>query len=266
MFNAKDHTFVVCAYKENPFLEDTVCALTKQSVLGDILISTSTPNDHIQSVADKFDVPVVVNPNPHLAGDDWNYGYDRAQTPLVTMAHQDDIYEPKYLETILEAANGYDPENLSILFTDYYEMREGKNVDKNVLLNIKRVMNAPLKSKKFNSSIFVKKRILAFGDSICCPAVTFNKGFLGNSIFDTTYKNSCDYKTLVDLACKPGNFVYIPEILVGHRIYAESATSLNLAENIRKKEDAEILETLWPRPIARLVNSVYALSEKSNEL
>ena len=33
------------------------------------------------------------------------------------------------------------------------------------------------------------------------------------------------------------------------RIYPESATTLNLSENIRKKEDFEILSTLWPRPI-----------------
>lgn len=266
MFTESNHTFVVCAYKENPFLESTVKALIGQTVLGKIIISTSTPNDHIRSVAEKFDIPIVVNPHPHLAGDDWNYGYDQVETALVTMAHQDDIYEPTYLETILKAANEYSSGELSIVFTDYYEMREGENVGKNTLLGIKRIMNAPLKSKKFNGSVFVKKRILAFGDSICCPAVTFNKSFLGESIFDTTYKNSCDYKTLVDLACRPGRFIYIPELLVGHRIYAESATSLNLAENIRKKEDAEIFETLWPKPVAHLVNTVYALSEKSNEL
>ena len=63
-----------------------------------------------------------------------------------------------------------------------------------------------------------------------------------------------------------GRFVYISKPLVGHRIYAESATSLNLGEDIRKGEDLEILSTLWPKPIAKLVNGVYALSEKSNAL
>ena len=89
---------------------------------------------------------------------------------------------------------------------------------------------------------------------------------LGASPFDTTYKNSCDYKTWVDFARMDGRFVYVPEMLVGHRIYAESATSLNLGEDIRKGEDLEILSSLWPRPIAKLVNKVYALSEKSNAL
>lgn len=266
MYTARDHTFVVCAYKENPFLESTVQSLRNQSALGNILISTSTPNDHIRGIADRYGIPLVINPIPHLAGDDWNYGYNQAGTPLVTLAHQDDWYEPSFLAKTLEAINRYSGNDVSIAFTDYYEIREGKRVEGNALLFVKRAMSAPLRSKALNGSIFLKKRILAFGDSICCPAVTFVKERLGESIFDTKYVNSCDYKTLVDLACARGRFVYISKRLVGHRIYAESATTLNIAENIRKKEDAEILEILWPRPIARAINSIYALSEKSNEL
>lgn len=266
MYSAEDHTFAVCAYKENPFLESTVESLVNQRVFGKIIISTSTPNDHIRSVADRFDIPVVVNPHPHLAGDDWNYGYDSADTPLVTIAHQDDQYDPEYLATVLKALNAYEDDDVTMAFTDYYELRDGERVRKNPLLSIKRIMNAPLKVKALNGSSFVKRRILGFGNSICCPAVTYVKKRLGESVFDTTYVNSCDYKTFVDLARIPGRFVYIPECLMGHRIYAESATSRNLADNIRKREDAEILEELWPRPVAHAINVVYALSEKSNDL
>lgn len=266
MYTAKDHTFVVCAYKENPFLEQTIQSLIQQTVLGSIFLSTSTPNRHIQSIADAYNLPVVVNPHPHLAGDDWNYGYNQATTALVTLAHQDDLYEPIYLREILNTINQYPQDDVSIAFTDYYEIRNESRIASNALLNIKRVMNAPLRVPVLNNSIFIKKRILAFGDSICCPAVTFVKKNLGLNIFDTSYVNSCDYKTLVDLACRPGRFIYDSKQLVGHRIYGDSATSRNLANNIRKKEDAAILESLWPKPIARAINAVYATSEKSNKL
>ena len=266
MYKSQDHTFVVCAYKENPFLETTVRTLLDQTMPCKVLISTSTHNDHIESVAEACGVPFIVNPHPHLAGDDWNFGYDSVETPLVTIAHQDDYYDPRFLETVLAALNRRDGDNTLLSFTDYFEIRDGEKVESNLLLNIKRVMNAPLRSDLLNASPFVKKRILSLGSSICCPAVTLVKENLGPHVFDTTFKNSCDYKTWVDLAKIKGRFVYVPEKLVGHRIYAESATSLNLSENIRKAEDAEILSELWPRHIARLVNSVYALSEKSNEL
>lgn len=266
MYTADDHTFAVCAYKENPYLDETVQSLLNQTLATNILISTSTPNDHIRGVAERYDIPFVVNPQPHLAGDDWNYAYDRSKTPLVTVVHQDDYYERDFLSTMLAALNRYEGKDVLFGFTDYYELRNGWRVDNNLLLAIKRVMNAPLMFDALNGSPFVKKRILGFGNPICCPAVTYVKERLGASVFDTTYKNSCDYQTFVELAFEEGRFVYIPKALVGHRIYAESSTSLNLAENIRKKEDTEILSQLWPRPIARAINSVYALSEKSNEL
>ena len=40
----------------------------------------------------------------------------------------------------------------------------------------------------------------------------------------------------------------------------------NLGENIRKKERFGNYELYWPKFIANGINSVYALSEKSNKL
>lgn len=266
MYTASDHTFVVCAYKENPFLEGTIRSLLDQHVLGNILVSTSTPNDHIASLAAKYDLPMVVNPTPGHIADDWNFGYDQAETALVTIAHQDDLYDPDYLECVLAALNGYDADDVLIAFTNYYEIRNEKRVYRNKLLDIKRFMNVPLRFRALNGSKLVKRRALSFGDPICCPSVTFVKELCGSSVFDPEYENSCDYKTFVDLASKNGRFLYVPKPLMGHRIYAESTTTFNLAENIRQREDAEILNSLWPRPIACLIYRFYAMSEKSNEL
>lgn len=263
-YTENDHTFVICAYKENPYLENTVHTLLNQSVKSNIILSTSTPNDHIEGICKKYNIPLIVNPVPHLAGDDWNYGYDHADSKLVTIVHQDDLYSKDFLKETLHALNK--AKNPLLCFTDYYELKKGKKESNNVLLNIKRIMNSPLSKKTFQSSKWLRKRILGLGDAICCPSVTFVKERLGAAIFDTEYKNSCDYKTWVELAEREGDFVYIPKKLLAHRIYAESATTLNLSENIRQKEDLEILSTLWPRPIAYAINKVYALSEKSNKV
>lgn len=266
MYTSDEHTFVVCAYKENPFLEEAINSLESQEVLGSILVSTSTPNDYIRGICKKHGLRMVVNSNPHLLGDDWNFGYDAAETPLVTMAHQDDIYEPAYLKMILDAYNRYSRDEVLIAFTDYYEIRSGKKVGDNTLLSIKRKMNYPFQYSKLNGLRFVKRRILAFGDSICCPSVTLCKSVLGESVFDTNFVNSCDYKTWVNLANSKGRFVYIPERLMCHRIYEGSATTKNLEADIRKGEDQEIMSTLWPRPLASAINAIYALSEKSNKV
>ncbi len=265
LFTKRDHTFVVCAYKENPFLEDTISSLEGQQDAGELMVSTSTPNDHIKDVCRRHGLRLVVNPNPHLAGDDWNYAYRSASTRLVTIAHQDDLYEPNYVSAILDAANA-DDGSAQIIYTDYYEIRDGSRVDKNVLLAIKSLLNAPMLNSHMNGCPFFKRRMLSLGNPVCCPAITYVKPNVPEEPFDTTYINSCDYKTLVDLATIPGRFVYVPEKLMGHRIYSGSATTKNLHENIRRGEDQEILSMLWPRPIASLINRVYALSEKSNQI
>lgn len=266
LYTAADHTFVICAYHDNPHLDNTICSLEGQTVESTIMLSTSTPSDYLASLCEKHGIRMVVNPHPHLAGDDWNYAYDAAQTALVTLAHQDDIYEPGFTERTLAYLNKRKHQDAIIAFTDYYELRNGQHVHSNKLLRIKRMMNGPLRWPGAATSRFIRRRALSVGDSICCPAVTFVKANAGDSIFDTTYINSCDYKTWVDLADKKGAFVYIPEHLMGHRIYEESATSRNLGENIRKKEDAQIIGMFWPAWIARIINNQYAKSEKSNEL
>lgn len=264
-YTGANHTFVICAYKENPFLEETILSLLNQTVKSNIIMSTSTPNPHIEGLSTKYNIPLIVNSEPRLAGDDWNFGFNAANTELVTIAHQDDCYEPSFTQKVIEVANKYSNEVL-LFYTDYYEIRNNQRIESSLLLNTKRFLNAPLSKRAMNNSKGLQRRILSVGDPICCPSVTLCKNKVGMSVFDTTYKNSCDYKTWVNLTYIEGRFVYIPHILMGHRIYEESATSKNLGENIRKAEDLEILSTLWPKIIARCINRVYAISEKNNNL
>ena len=264
MYTENDHSFVICAYKENPFLEDTIKSLKMQTLKSNIFLTTSTPNDYILNLCKKYDIKYFINKCPKNAGTDWNYGFDNTPTPLVTLAHQDDIYEPDFLKETIKYFNQH--EDVIIAFTNYYEIRNHKTVFKNRLLKIKRLMNMPFKFSVLQKSKFLRRRNLSIGCSICCPAVTYNKKITGKSIFDTKYINSCDYKTWCDLAELNGRFIYIDKPLIGHRIYAESATSKNLGENIRKKEDFEIMSMYWPKFIAKVINNIYSISEKSNDL
>ena len=42
-YKAEDHTFVICAYKESPYLEDCIRSVLHQNVRGKICLTTSTP-------------------------------------------------------------------------------------------------------------------------------------------------------------------------------------------------------------------------------
>lgn len=266
MYSSKDHTFVVCAYKESAYLEELIRSLMAQTVKSRILVSTSTPNPWIRSLCDKYGLPMVVNQGESSISKDWNYGYNAAETPLVTIAHQDDIYEPDFLKETLKELNRRKNSEVQIAFTDYFEVKNGAKVYKNKLLTVKRILLLPMRWKKLGEIRFFKRRILSLGNPICCPAVTLNKALLGDTVFDEQYRNSCDYQTWARLAGEKGGFLYVPGKLMGHRIHAESTTTKNVAEGIRKAEDFEIMCQFWPRPIAAAINKLYAKSEESNNV
>ena len=263
MYTNNDHIFTICAYKESPYLEECIKSLETQTVEANIIIETSTPNDYINNLASKYNIEVIVNKDGGLAKD-WNYAYDNVNKKLVTIAHQDDIYEPNYLENILEYANN--SINPIIIFTDYYEIRNNEKVSKNLNLNIKRIMNRPYLKQKNQLNKKVRQRILSFGDSISCPTVTLVKEACGKSPYNTDFKCSVDYKTWSELSNKEGSFVYVPKLLMGHRIYRESTTTKSLENNIRQTEDASIMALYWPKPIAKFLYKIYSNSEKSNNI
>ncbi len=264
MYTANNHTFAIIAYKENKYLEKTILSVLQQTIKTNILLSTSTPNNHILSLCEKYGIDYVVNENSKGAGNDWNNGYNACKTDLVTIVHQDDIYNCDYAEKILTYANR--SEDLLLMFTDYYEIREENAILNQKILKIKRIMNYLLKFRCMWKNRFYRKFILSLGDSISCPTVTLNKNKIGLNVFDETLKNSCDYLTWVLLAKKTGEFIYIPNALVGHRIYPESATSSNIADSSRSREDLDIMMMLWPKWIAKIVHNQYIKAEESNKI
>ena len=138
-----DHTFAICAYKESPYLEECILSLKNQTIKSKIIMATSTPNEWINDLADKYQIPLYINKGEGGIAQDWNFAYRQTDTGLVTIAHQDDIYEPTYLNDVMNCAkNARRP---VLIFTDYGEMRNGNKVRKSTLLTVKRLMLLPLR-------------------------------------------------------------------------------------------------------------------------
>ena len=56
-----DHTFAICAYKQSPYLEECVKSLKNQTYSSKIIMVTSTPNDYIEKICQKHEVPLYIN-------------------------------------------------------------------------------------------------------------------------------------------------------------------------------------------------------------
>lgn len=259
-----EHTFVICAYKESPYLENCIQSLKNQTVASDIIMTTSTPNSYISDMADKYKISVYVKEGTPDIADDWNFGYSKVQTPYLTIAHQDDIYLPDYTKHVLEEFHhSFRP---LIYFSDYGELRNDKIVKKNKLLRVKRIMLIPLRCRAMFSSIFVRRRILSFGSPICCPSVAYARENLPEVVFSTGFRSNEDWEAWEKLSRLKGDFIYDKNIMMYHRIHEDSETSAIIQENGRSMEDMQLYSKFWPKPIAKILVKLYASGQKSNEL
>lgn len=258
------HTYAICAYKESKYLEECIQSLIGQTVESKIILCTSTPNEYIDKIASKYNIPVYVNEGESGITQDWNFAYSKTDTRYVTIAHQDDVYLERYTEEMLDYMKK--AKQPIIFFSDYYELRDGEKVHNTGLLKIKRLMLLPLRIKAFWSSKFVRRRILSLGSPICCPAVTFNKKLLAEPVFNNHFRTNEDWECWEMLSKKKGSFVYNKKPLMCHRIHIESETSAAIAETGRSAEDYEMYRKFWPGFIAKLLVKWYSKSEKYNEL
>lgn len=96
-YTAEDHTFAICAYKESRYLEECILSVMRQKIRGNLLITTSTPNEYIQRLAEKYRISLHIKEGKSNIASDWNFAYQQAHTKLVTITHQDDIYCENYL-------------------------------------------------------------------------------------------------------------------------------------------------------------------------
>lgn len=258
----KNHTFVVCAYKESPYLEDCIKSVLNQKVKSNVIMSTSTPNEYIKNMAEKYNIDLYVNNGEKGIGQDWNFGISNVKTDYVTIAHQDDIYKENYLEEIVNNINkGID---FVIAFTDYREVKNGQEIPLTRNLKIKKILLFPL--RKFRKSKFIKRRILSLGAAICCPSVTINTKIAGKTPYKTELKCDLDWDTWDKMIQYNANFLYIPKELMQHRIHEESETSNLIENNVRLEEDLLMLKRYWPSPIAKFIMKFYKKAVETNKM
>lgn len=257
------HTFVILAYKESNFLEECIKSVKNQSIKSNILIATTTPNNHIKKLAKKYNLKILEGKHTTIGGD-FDFARNCAKTELVTIAHQDDIYEKTYAEQVIKNYKKY--KDAIIIFTDYYEIRNNKKVYTNINFKIKRILLTNLRYKRLSGLTYLKRNTIRYGNSISCPAVTYVQANCPTQIFNLKMKCDIDWEAWERLSKRKGKFIYINKKLMGHRIDTTTTTSDIINQGIRTKEDLIIFEKFWPKKIAKLINKLYKKSEKNNNI
>ncbi len=258
------HTFVVLAFKESKHLEDCIKSVLYQKHKSYVVIATSTPNNFIKNIARSYGLDILINENNKKGiGYDFEFASKFEHSELVTVAHQDDIYNYDYSYKMIER---YKKNKSSIiLFSDYYEIRGNENISTNINLIIKRIILMPLRFNVLNNSKFIKRSCLFLGNAICCPAVTFvSEKIMHKELFICDFKCNIDWYAWEKLSLEKGSFEYLSDKLMGHRVHENSTTTAIIKDNVRTQEDLVMFEKFWPCFIAKRINVFYKKSENSN--
>jgi glycosyltransferase involved in cell wall biosynthesis len=251
---APAHTFVVPAFGHPQWLADCLRSLRHQTLASTVVVTTSTPNAHISSAAAAHDVPVIVNPVCGGIAADWNFALAQASTPWVTLAHQDDWYDPTYAERCLAAGTAAARPLLVFSAADERMEETGQRVE-NVLIK-RAICEAVFLGRGAIDARWRKRLLLSFADPIPCPAVMLYREAAREFTFTSGWKTGLDWVAWLDLATRDGSFVYVRTALVRRRVHAACATQTDL--QARADEDMKILRGLWPAPVAAALARVYA--------
>lgn len=256
-----NHTFVILAYKENNYLEYCIKSIMNQTIQSNVIIATSTPNAFIKNMAKKYKLEIITNKEGKGIAEDFNFAYESGKTNLITIVHQDDIYEKNYAEEVIKFYDKY--QDSIILFTDYYEIRNDEKITNSKNKKVKQILLFLLRFINFSSLKFVKRSALRFGNAICCPSVTFCKNNITiDKIFTSTFTSNMDWLAWERLSKLKGRFTYINKELIGHRIHEEATTTKIIKTGKRTSEDYEMFLKFWPKWIAKIINKIYKTNEK----
>jgi glycosyltransferase involved in cell wall biosynthesis len=252
--SSDQHMFVVPAFGDSVWLDRCLESLRRQTAPSPILVTTPTPSPYLGEVARRHGVGIEVNPVSRGIGADWNFALSRATRPWVTLAHQDDWYEPTYVERCLQAARR--SRGATLVFAAARETLgpAGEPVQN---VGVKRLMCAAV----FLGSTAIRARLrkrmlLSLGNPIPCAAVMINRAAVPDFAFSEQLRSNLDWMAWLDLARRKGAFAYVREPLVHRTIHHEAATVVWLDQ--RAAEDAWVLRRLWPRPVADLLVRLYA--------
>lgn len=254
------HSFVVPAYGRSRHLAECLESLRGQSVASPIIVSTSTPYDGLEALVEGFGATLSVHAPNRGIGHDWNAALSCATTPWVTLAHQDDIYLPSFTERILRLVRSH--VDAVLVATGYAERIEPGGTIRRAspsLLVKRMLIEVAFLGREVLVARRAKRRLLRFGCPIACPSVTLHVERTGLR-FREDLRVDLDWEAWIRLSAAPGAFAYDRSIQMLHRIHGASETSAGVRAGVRAQEDLMMFESMWPRPVARVLAKAYSLS------
>jgi glycosyltransferase involved in cell wall biosynthesis len=249
---------VVPAYGNSPYLDACLDSLLAQEAPVRVVVSTSTPGPFLEAACARRGLVLQVHgPAGRGIGADWNAALARADgRGLVTIAHQDDVYEAAYAMRIQQAYR--ERPGAGLYFTDSYEIDpDGTSRPTGRVLAVKRLLAwlALIGADEVTEG-WRLRMLLGLGNAIVCPAVTLNLDRLGRFAFREDLRTNMDWLAWRQAALH-APLRRVAGRLVGHRVHPDSETSRCIGDGSRRREDEMMFREFWPAPAAAVLARLY---------
>lgn len=251
-----DHAFAVPAFGDSPFLAGCLDSLSAQSVRSRVVVCTATPSAFIEAVCRSRGVELRINAEQRGIGHDWNWAMAASGSRYVTLAHQDDVYRPRFLERTLELFARH-PDR-SLCFTGYDEVDDVGRPCSSRISRTKHLIERLTLGRREAPSALRIRAFLSFGNPLPCSSVTLDRERLPAFSFSTDYASNLDWDAWWRLHSEGHGFLHAPERLVGRRHNALTETSRLIQDGRRAREDRRMFRRIWPAPIDRALAALYA--------
>ncbi len=249
------HTFAICAYQQSPYLEACIRSLKAQTLETEIICTTSTPSPWLSELLDRYGIPLYVREGESDIQADWNFAIEKADSGFVTIAHQDDLYSRYYVEELWKAFERYP--DMTLFMTDAVTVRHGKLVHLGLKELVKKTLRLPLRLASLADTEVIKKGALKLGNTVMCPSCAYRKNYLPDPIFHSELRYALDWDCMVDLAKWPGRFICVEKPLLYYRVHEGATTAACIADHRREREERQMFEKFWPRPVVDLLMRFY---------
>ncbi len=256
----ESHAFAVCAYGDSPYLEACIRSLKRQTVPSKIILCTSTPSPFLTSVAHKYSLPLLVREGESDIREDWNFAYAQADTRLVTIAHQDDLYHRDYVKCLQGFRKRYP--DMTVFMSDCAIIKNGCVQRPGTVQLVKRLLRLPLRVHAFADRTWVKRAALMLGNPVICPSCAYDKKLLGEPLFTSAFKFALDWDTMWRLSGLRGRFICVEYPLIGYRIHEAATTKKCIESNRRSEEEAAMYAKIWPEGMVKLLMHFYKKAYK----
>jgi hypothetical protein len=223
-----------------------------------VVIATSTPSETLSATAAAFGAPVIVNPRREGIGADWNFALGATDARYVTLAHQDDVYYPSFLERSLALLAAH--EEAALCFTSYHEIDDEGRRRASKLSVAKHLLEAAILGSAPVARGARLRAFLSLGCPLPCSSVTYDRDRLGDFQFSTELGLNLDWEAWLRLGERGVAFARTPERLVGRRHNPLTATSEGIRSGRRQAEDLMFFRRLWPSPLAEAIAFLYRAS------